>query len=163
MEFGGGEPETDAPVEEPSDQAFKVWAGPWAQVYLEDNGSCSIDRISGLFHTQSLSDWPLYEEAVDPDRAAQMDIRGLASAVEFAALCPDHPTRKKPKNLPPVTAPDPGWHEKLTAAWPEIKSLAEGLLSGETPVKLSNEQERVRFGDRDYWYDPSRVDDPRPR
>jgi hypothetical protein len=163
MEFGGGEPETDAPVAEPSHQAFKVWAGPWAQVYLEDNGNCSTDRIAGLLHGQSLVDWPLYEEAIDPDRAAQLDIRGLAAAVEFAALFPDQPMRKKPEILPPVTAPDPGWHDKLTAAWTEIANLAESLLNGESPIELSNGQEIVRFGDHDYWYDPSRVDDPRPR
>jgi hypothetical protein len=140
-----------------------IWAGPWAQVYQEDNGHCSIDRIAGLFHGQSLWDWPLYEEALDPVRAAEMNVRGLAADVEFAALFPDHPARKKPEKLPPVTAPDPGWHDKLTAAWTEIASLAESLLNGESPITLSNGQELVRFGDHDYWYGPGRVHDPRPR
>lgn len=138
-------------------------AGPWAQVYQEDNGYCSIDRIAGLFHEQSLWDWPLYEEASDPVRAAEMNVRGLAADVEFAALFPDHPAKNNPEKLPPVTAPDPDWHDKLTAAWTEIASLAESMLNGESPITLSNGQELVRFGDHDYWYDPGRVHDPRPR
>jgi hypothetical protein len=159
----GDEPITDAPVEGPTEQAFKVWAGPWAQVYQEDNGHCSIERIAGLFHSQSLWDWPLYEEAMDPVRAAELDIAGLARDAEFAALVPDHPTTKKPEQLPPVTAPDPSWHDKLSAAWTEIAGLAESLLNGETPITLSNGQELVRFDGFDYWYDPDRVHDPRPR
>lgn len=159
----GDEPETKTFVEKPSDRAFMIWAGPWAQVYQEDNGHCSIDRIAGLFHAQSLRDWPLYEDAMDPVRAAELNVVGLVGEVEFAALVPDHPTAKKPEQLPPVTAPNPGWHDKLTAAWTEIASLAQSLLNGETPITLSNGQELVRFDGFDYWYDPHRVDDPRPR
>jgi hypothetical protein len=51
----------------------------------------------------------------------------------------------------PATSTEPTGHDKLTAAWTEIASLAESLLNGESPIKLSNEQELVRFGDHDYW------------
>ncbi|MDT5067247.1 MAG: hypothetical protein QOK02_3402 [Mycobacterium sp.] len=142
------EPETDVPVEPPG-RAFKIWAGPWAQAYFEDAENCTEVRVAALFQGQSFFDWPLYEEALDPQRAKEIKVREAAAAAEMADLMPDRP---KPDNLPPVTPPDPGWHDELVAAWPEIQQLAISLLRGESPIELRNGQRLVLDEDRaDYW------------
>jgi hypothetical protein len=140
-----------------ADEAFMVWAGPWAQAHWE--GNCTVDRIMELFQTQSWFDWPVYEEARDPRRAAEMDVRGAALRAEVA----DGEKRPKPENLPAVTPPEPGWHCELMKAWPEIEGLAESLLKGDSPIRLSNGQQLVLDESRDYeyWWDPNEpsVDD----
>ena len=140
-----------------ADVAFMAWAGPWAQAYWE--GNCTVDRIMELLQTQSWVDWPIYEEASDPLRAAEMDVRGAAFRAEVAYT----QNLPRPENLPPVTPPEPGWHCELTKAWPEIERLAESLLKGDSPINLSNGQQLVLDESRDYeyWWDPNEpsVDD----
>jgi hypothetical protein len=139
------------------DEAFMVWAGPWAQAYWE--GTCTVDRIVELFQTQSWFDWPAYEEARDGGRAAEMDVRGASGRAEFADL----QGLPRPEDLPPVTPPEPGWHCELTKAWPEIERLAQSLLKGDSPIHLSNGQQLVLDESRnyEYWWDPNEptVDD----
>jgi hypothetical protein len=140
-----------------ADKAFMVWAGPWAQAYWE--GNCTVDRIMELFQTQSWFDWPVYEEARDGLRAAEMDVRGAAGRAEIA----EGLKRPRPEDLPPVTPPEPGWHTELTKAWPELKHLAESLLRGDSRIHLSNGQDLVLDASRnyEYWWDPNEptVDD----
>jgi hypothetical protein len=141
-------PETSTDVKR-ADVAFGIWAGLWAQAYWE--GNCTVGRIMEIFQTQSYRDWPLYEEASDARRAAEMNVRKAASDAELADLEKDRP---KPKNPPPVTAPAPSWHDELTTGWHEIERLAESLLNGESIIDLSNGQRLVRDGNRNYWSDP---------
>ena len=94
-----------------ADEAFMVWAGPWTQAYWK--GDCKTNRIVEIFQTQSYWDWPVYEEAVDPKNAAEVDVRGAARNAEAAELL----GRPMPKNAPPVTAPQPNWDAKLRQAW----------------------------------------------
>jgi hypothetical protein len=96
---------------------------------------------------QSFHDWPRYEKVRDALRAAEMDVRGAATAAEYADML----HRRMPENQPLITPPDPDWDCELTKAWPEIERLAESLLNGESPIDLSNGQLLVRDEDRDYW------------
>jgi hypothetical protein len=133
-----------------ADIAVMAWAGPWAQARWEDN--CTVERTMELLQTQSFVDWTVYEEAANPRRAAEMDVRRAAFRAEVAFT----QGLPKPTDLPSVSPPHPDWHAELTKAWPEIEHLAEALLKGETLIDLRNGQQLVLDENRDYkyWWDP---------
>ena len=149
INLSGLEPETCTDVK-CANEAFMILAGPWTQANWE--GNCTLDRIVAIFQTQSYWDWPRYEEALDPRRAAEMDVRGAARDAEAADLL----GRPVPKNPPPVSPPDPGWDAELRRAWPQIEHLAQSLLNPELQqIELSNGQRLTRYGNTDDWSDPN--------
>ncbi|MBN7411160.1 hypothetical protein [Mycobacteroides abscessus] len=71
---------------------------------------------------------------------------------------PRYVNNRPPKNLPPVTAPLPGWDAELSKAWPDIQRLAESLLRGDSQITLSNNRVLVRDGTRNFWSDDDKPD-----
>lgn len=132
--------------DQPADKAFMIWAGPWAQARWEEN--CTTERIQAILRTQSFFDWREYEQRHGND------VSHWAQLAENAKIRKQPP----PKNLPPVTAPLPGWDAELSKAWPDIQRLAESLLRGDSQITLSNNRVLVRDGTRNFWSDDDKPD-----
>jgi phage terminase large subunit-like protein len=54
IELSEIEPETDVPVD-PASRPFVIWAGPWAQAYLEGEDNCTLSGLSRSFKGRAIS------------------------------------------------------------------------------------------------------------
>lgn len=131
---------------EPADQAFIIYAGPWAhalawtidETYQRPaNGLIpSPDKVAEAFRCNH-DDWYAYERQMRGD----VDVIKAFIDEEVGAFAEERKCRLKP---PPLTEPDPKWDGKLGKAWPEIEELARAMLAGTEVIELSN-------GDRLDW------------
>ena len=100
---------------QPADQAFIIYAGPWAQASAIWPGeTIYLDRVLTVLRWND-DDWKAFQQAMGHD-VSDDDVMKVKIAVADGG------------DPPPEVRPDETWHEKtaevLVQAWPELEELA---------------------------------------
>lgn len=119
----------------PEDQAFIIYAGPWAHARAKWPGeTIDLDRVLAVLRWNA-DDWTAFQQVHGHEVSAN-DLMQFQIAATDGGIAP-------PEYWPNMT-----WHEEaaevLVRAWPEIQELAEKMLAGEREIVLSNGQRLVR-------------------
>jgi hypothetical protein len=124
----------------PEDQAFIIYAGPWAHARAVWPGeTIDLDRVLAFLRSNT-DDWVAFQKVhghnVGPNEVIQLGIAASDGGIG-----------------PREYRPSLTWHEAaaevLTRAWAEIEELAEKMLAGEREIKLGNGHRLVR--EPDVW------------
>jgi hypothetical protein len=128
-----------------ADDAFRVYAGPWAEANLDTpSESVNADRVFDFLRANR-DDWIAFQ------RLAGNEV-GVS---EWTQL---HESLLFGDAMPPEYRPPQSWHEKahgvLAPVWEdgEIQALAKQMLAPQNDIELSNGQHLEREEGKNRWW-----------